>query len=78
VYVADGQRDSVAAAQGRINAQGLPYPIFVEQQSSAPRSYGIRAFPTAYVLDRSGKVIWEGLPHYNPASVERVIAGALK
>ncbi len=76
-YVTDGAREGLSAAQTRIQAENLPYPLFVDERSSATRAYGVRAFPTAYILDRSGRVIWEGIPVFNPSAVAEAIQAAL-
>lgn len=77
VYVADGKRVDVAAARSRMSAEQLPYPIFVDERSSATAAYGVRVFPTAYLLDRTGRVVWEGVPALNPPAVEQAIQSAL-
>jgi hypothetical protein len=40
-------------------------------------AYGVRAFPTAYVIGRDGTVVWEGIPHYDPRRVEAAVEQAL-
>ena len=75
VYADDGRRDSLASA--RAMAAGVPYQIFHDSRGTAMSSYGIQAYPTAYILDRSGRVVWEGIPVFNAAATEKAIASAL-
>ena len=76
VYVDDGRRDSLASAQGM--AAAVPYQVFHDTRGTAMTSYGIRAYPTAYILDRSGRVIWEGIPIFNAAATEQALVAALQ
>jgi len=58
--------------------QNVPYPVFHDVRGRATDTYGIQAYPTAYVLDRSGRVVWEGIPCYGPEEAERAIRQALR
>jgi hypothetical protein len=45
-------------------------------QGSSLHAFSIRAFPTAYVIDRSGKVVWEGTPLAVEAQVQERSSGS--
>ena len=76
VYVArGGALSSEAAAR---DAMSWPFPVLHDTTGQAVRDYGVRAYPTAYILDRSGRVVWEGVPVYNPAEVEQQILQAVR
>ena len=75
VYVADGRR--VARATMEERARTDPYLVYYDGTGAAMTAYGIRAYPTAYILDSTGTVIWEGIPHFNPPAVEQAIQAAL-
>jgi hypothetical protein len=77
LYVDDGRRDTVASMQQRIQAEGLNFPIFHDTSATTTSAYAVRAFPTAYLLDREGRVVWEGIPVYDPAATEQAIRDAL-
>ena len=78
VYVDDGRRDPIASASRWPIEQNVPYHVFHDASGAANTTYAIKAYPTAYVLDRSGRVVWEGIPLYGPHEAERAIADALR
>jgi len=78
VYVDDGRRDPLSHAQRWPNEENVAYHVFHDTTGAATQTYGIRAYPTAYVIDRSGKVVWEGIPLYGPQEAERAIQAALR
>lgn len=78
VYVDDGRRDPIASASRWPVAENVPYHVFHDASGTATSTYAIKAYPTAYVLDRSGRVVWEGIPLYGPQEAERAIAAALR
>ena len=75
VYVADGRRVSRQTMDAR--AVEDPYLVYFDTTGAASTAYGIRAYPTAYILDATGTVVWEGIPHFNPAAVEQAIQATL-
>jgi len=78
VYVDDGRKDPLASAQRWTAQENVAYHVFHDTQGAATTTYGVRAYPTAYVLDRTGRVVWEGIPVFGPGEVERAIATALR
>jgi hypothetical protein len=77
VYVANGQRVDLASIQQRIRGEGWTHAVLHDSTGSATAAYGVQAYPTAYILDRSGRVVWEGIPVYNPQATEQAIVAAL-
>ncbi len=75
VYVDDGRRDSLVSAQEM--ARNNPFTVFHDTSGASNQTYGIRAYPTAYILDRNGNVIWEGIPVFNTFTTEVAILAAL-
>lgn len=75
-YVADGRR--VAEATMREMAGRVPFSIYYDASGAAMSAYGIRAYPTAYIMDgASGQVLWEGIPSFNPQATEQALLAAL-
>ena len=77
LYVDNGLTDRLPAARDGIAARGMTYPVFYDTEGKALLAYGIRAFPTAYLIGKDGKVIWEGNPLGIEAKVEEAIVKAL-
>jgi thiol-disulfide isomerase/thioredoxin len=44
-------------AAGFVNEFGFTYPVLLDSDGRISLSYGVRAFPTTYILDRDGNVI---------------------
>jgi hypothetical protein len=78
IYVDDGRRDPLESASRWPLEERIPYHVFHDTTGAATSTYAIRAYPTAYVLDRSGRVVWEGIPLYGPGEAEQAIAAALR
>ncbi len=77
VYVANGAKVSPQDLLQSMRSEGAQFPLLLDSTSTTTNAYGVRAFPTAYVLDRNGAVVWEGIPHYDPGAPERAIQAAL-
>jgi hypothetical protein len=77
LYVADGRRVTPEALQGTMRADGASFALLHDGAASTTQAYQIRAYPTAYVVGRDGRVVWEGIPHFDPGAAERAIRSAL-
>lgn len=77
VYVANGAKVDPQSLQQAMQSEGAQFPLVLDTSSATTNAYGVRAFPTAYVLDKQGAVVWEGIPHYDPGAPERAIQTAL-
>lgn len=77
VYVNNGRMASEAAATAAIREQGLRFAYLHDPEGSSLAAFRIRSFPTAYLLDRAGKVVWEGTPLAVEAQLQELIVGLL-
>jgi thiol-disulfide isomerase/thioredoxin len=77
VYVDNGAADTREALEAAHVDEGTPFPLFHDRTGGAIAAYGVRAFPTVYVVDRSGVVVWEGVATGLEAHVEAAITAAL-
>jgi hypothetical protein len=78
LYVADGRRVTPERVLEVMRADGARFPVLHDSNATMTRHYRVGAYPTAYVLDRSGVVVWEGIPHYDPRRPEEAIRAALR
>jgi len=56
----------------------LAYSVLWDKETKNGLAYGIKATPTAYLIDVDGRVVWEGQPQADPAAREKVIAVQLE
>jgi hypothetical protein len=60
-----------------VESRRVPYAVLHDPTGVAATSYRVRAYPTAYLIDRRGKVVWAGNPLRKPSAVEDAIEEAL-
>jgi thiol-disulfide isomerase/thioredoxin len=77
LYVDNGLADRLDGAKATVASRKIPYPFFHDPEGKTLAAYGVRAFPTAYLIGADGKVIWEGGPLGTEASLEERIVKAL-
>jgi thiol-disulfide isomerase/thioredoxin len=77
LYVDNGLTDRLESAKTTVAARKIPYPFFHDPEGKTLAAYGVRAFPTAYLIAPDGKVLWEGGPIGIEAALEERIVKAL-
>ena len=77
IYVDNGLTDRLPAAREGIASRGIAYPVFHDTEGKTLLAYGVRAFPTGYLIGKDGRVLWEGNPLGSEAKVEEEIVKAL-
>lgn len=77
VYVGDGRRVERETLNSMLRADGAAFAAAHDAAGTTTQAYGVRAYPTAYLIGRDGRVVWEGIPHVNPGEVERALRAAL-
>src|SRR5262245_5978448 len=73
----NGQMDSVAAVRDHVQTAKIPFAILHDSSGLVCWTYGVQIYPSACLIDRDGKVIWEGVPSGCQADLERKIVQAL-
>lgn len=75
IEVEDGRINPLSEVKAHAEQNRLPYVIVHDGNGEITERVGIRAYPTAYVVDKDGRVVWEG--HPGAADAERAIRRAL-
>ena len=75
IEVDDGTIDPLEDLATHIEDERIPYPVLHDENGDVCAAYGVQAYPTAYLLDRTGTVVWEG--HPSPEDAETEIRKAL-
>ena len=70
-----GRLDGRRRRRGRHGSED--HPRRIEVLGRAVLDYGVRAFPTVYLLGRDGRVVWEGVATGLEPSLESAIVSAL-
>ena len=77
LYVNNGKMANLDAVHKAVAEQGLRFAYFHDVEGSTLHAFGIRSFPTAYLIDRTGKVAWEGTPLAIESQVQEKIVELL-
>lgn len=76
IEIDNGDRDSLEELKAHMQAAGVGFPVLHDEAGQLCDRFGVRAYPTAYLIGRDGQVLWEGHPG-NVADHERMISDAL-
>lgn len=77
IEVENGRATSPEALQAHLQRKGLTYPVLYDADGSLAVRFGVEAFPTAFLVNRVGKVVWHGYPGRDVAGVEARIQAEL-
>ncbi len=77
IEVDNGRSDSLEDLQQHVREERIPYPMLHDEDGAVCQSYAVEGYPVAYLINREGKVIWEGIPSFDPKGAEAVIQSAL-
>ncbi len=73
ISVENGQATDLASLEAYVRSERLEYPILHDAGAVNTSAYGVRAFPSAFVLNKNGRVVWEGVP-MGPALAQALAA----
>lgn len=62
ISVENGLATDLATLERHVRTSGIAYPVLHDADAVNTRAYGVQAFPSAFVLNRNGRVVWEGVP----------------
>jgi thiol-disulfide isomerase/thioredoxin len=78
LYVEDGRVTPLpATVRDAWTSKNVPYAALYDAKGEVSNRFGIDTYPHAYVVDRGGRVVWDGFPLKNLAAVESAIVDAL-
>ena len=73
----NGSIDSYAALEKYVKKEGKAYPTLWDKGGKVCKSFAVRGYPAAFLIGVDGKVIWEGYPNRELATVQKRIAQEL-
>jgi hypothetical protein len=73
VAIEDGRRDDLASVERWVEERKVPHPVLHDGSGANVARFLVRGFPSAYLVGRTGKVVWEGTPRRGLDELERTI-----
>lgn len=71
VGVTDESREKVRNFQQRVR---MDYPVAIDAGRSMGRQLGVRGIPAAFLVNRSGEIVWRGHPmSLTDAEIEKIL-----
>ena len=60
----------------KVEQAGMKFPVVRTSGNDADRSYGVRGYPSSFLVDRSGALVWSGHPaELTEARIEALLSG---
>jgi thiol-disulfide isomerase/thioredoxin len=72
IDVSDGALDDFNDLKKEVEEKEEKFAVLWDKESKICLSYGIQAYPQAYLIGVEGKVIWEGLPSPKAEKIEEI------
>jgi cytochrome c biogenesis protein CcmG, thiol:disulfide interchange protein DsbE len=69
--------ETKAVATEALRSRKVTYPILLDPDSAAARLYGVRGFPTTFVLNREGSIGLKVLGEIDHDGLRRILSGRL-
>ena len=64
--------------QEHLKRQKDTCPVLYDEDGATCDRYGVKGYPSGYLIGRDGRVVWEGLPYWHQTRIERRIRKALR
>lgn len=72
-----GPATPLATLEAHLQRKGVAYPVLHDGDGSVTARFAVKAFPTAFLVGRNGRVIWHGYPTKDLGAVDAAIRKAL-
>ena len=75
LYVENGLRTEKEEAEEEVEDGEMNFPVAWDEEGAVCAAYEVKEYPTAFLVGRSGRVLWKGTP--SPKKAEERIRRAL-
>ena len=65
IEIDNGKMDRLEDLREHIAQAGVEFPVLHDGGGRICSDFGVRMYPTAYLIGRDGQVVWEGNPNGN-------------
>ena len=62
VEIDNGGIDALSDLEEHLHEEGIEFPVLHDAGGRICSQFQVTGYPTAYLIDRDGKVVWEGHP----------------
>ncbi|MBI5368635.1 MAG: TlpA family protein disulfide reductase [Planctomycetes bacterium] len=73
----NGDNDTFEALKEHVAEKKLPFAVAHDAGAKTCSAYGIRGYPSAFLVGVDGKVIWQGFPLPEVKEIEKLIAAEI-
>ena len=77
IEIDNGQIDSLDEVETHVADRNIPFTVLHDKGGAVCDRYSVRAYPSAYLIDKGGTVIWEGHPTDPSVNAVELIQAAL-
>ena len=77
IEVDNGAIDSLDEVETHVANRNIPFTVLHDKAGVVCDRYAVRAYPSAYLVDKGGTVIWEGHPTDSGANAAQRIQAAV-
>lgn len=65
--------DQLEAIQSFANEYAISYPVLLDQTGDVHKSFQVQSFPTTFIIDPTGTIVWKKLGAVTSPEIERQI-----
>ena len=77
IEIDNGAIDSLDEVEKLVASRNIPFTVLHDKAGVVCDRYAVRAYPSAYLIDKGGTVIWEGHPTDSGANAAQRIQAAV-
>lgn len=66
-------KDTEAGRKEFVEANGLTYPMLIDTDMGVAQAYNVRGLPTVVLIDKAGKIRYQGFGLPEPSVIDAVL-----
>ena len=77
VFIGVDDREDAALVEAFVKSKGIRYPIVLDHDGAASKTYDVRAIPTTYIVDRNGVIRYRQVDQLDVATLDGALNAVL-